>query len=391
MNNASEMNNVIPNLSESAQVSDLFITINGVSLRSQNMLEIQINHKDYKKGRLSFIDTYNVSEFAPLTRPIITLSWKDASDTLYKEDFIGTETEIIRLKDNRATVIVRFEEVTLNVLKSTYVSKAFSNMTMLSMLQNIFTERGISAHISKGVSDNVYEHFVFPANMSLYEFIEKNKLHSNIRSISTRKGILFTSRDSLSYGGLPPTDDVPLTLNYNSNNPFWNILEYRALSNPRNVTNAAKGFINHINASNIGYYPDTVSIEKAYESEIVNGFMGIKDKTLPEVISTIGNKEIDSLYNNQIQGDTEDYRDIINTNHDVTLAIQGLNVDRLYTRVKIDIPRPASIDIPQSDEVYSVEGVITEIIDKIMGGVFSQIITVQTSDYGKANKDTWSK
>jgi len=354
-------------------------------------MELQINHGEYKKGRMSFLDTYNLSEFAPLTNAIIEISYTDGASRTYSELFILVEVDTIRLKDNRANIVVRFEEVTLNALKLTYISKAFSNKTMIEMLGEVFTSYNINGNFISGENDFVYEHFVFPSNISLYEFIEKQKKYSGITIVSDKGGLNYFSRDLTNFTNVIPYDGTPYTINYETDNPFWNILEYNAITSPRYVIKAAEANTDRADASNIVYNPDVINIDNAWNTEVINGFMGIKDKTLPEMIQTYGRKEIDCLFHNEIQGLDEDYRDLINSNHQATLVLQGQNVNRLYTKVKISIPRPASVDTPQADEVFSIEGVVTEVIDKIIGGIYSQFLTINTSDFGKAHKDTWGK
>jgi len=381
--------NVLANISESSQVKDLLVTINGIGLRPQNIIDIQINFSELSKGRLSLLDIYNISEFAPLTNAIMNISYKDSADILYTGTFIVTEVNTMRLKSNDINIIIKFEDVAVNVLRSTYISKAYSNMTMLKMLEDIFTTRGLPGIFIHDKNDFVYEHFVFPANISLLEFIEKHKNYSNFRTYQDRAGLTLVSRNLLEFANLPSTVEPIFTLNYNPNNPFWNILEYDAKTSQKTVLTAAKGLMNRVDYSSIQFNPEDVSIERAYSTQQINKGMGMGSITLPSLIKTSGNKQIDSLFHNEIIGDVSDYRDIINNNHTVTIAVQGLNVSRLYTKIQLFLPRPKYVQTQEGDETFGVQGVVTEVIDKIIGGIYMQFLTIQTSDFKAGAEDVW--
>jgi len=147
--------------------------------------------------------------------------------------------------------------------------------------------------------------------------------------------------------------------------------------------------MNRVDYSSIQFNPEDVSIERAYSTQQINKGMGMGSITLPSLIKTSGNKQIDSLFHNEIIGDVSDYRDIINNNHTVTIAVQGLNVSRLYTKIQLFLPRPKYVQTQEGDETFGVQGVVTEVIDKIIGGVYMQFLTIQTSDFKAGAEDVW--
>ena len=164
-----------------------------------------------------------------------------------------------------------------------------------------------------------------------------------------------------------------------------------SISNIGLLRKTAKANKYNTEPSSLVYSPEDVSAETVYDSQKMNGYMGMgTGVTLPDLVATIGKKEISHIFHNEIQGASEDYRDIINQNQIVTIVVQGLNVTRLFTKVDIKLPRAAAIQTQQDDEVYSGRFVVIEIIDKIIAGNFIQFLKLSASDYGAGSSEIWT-
>ena len=386
-----EQANVIPLINETAQYKSYSVTINNIALRPQDIMDLQINFNQVIRGRMSFVDTLNVVEFAPITAATIQIEYTDASGVSFESAFVVTEVQSTRMKDNNINVIIKFEDIRTNILTNSYISRAFSGKTMLQMLELIFDEIGIPALFYHYNGDYIYDHFVFPANISLLDFIMKQITYSNIRMYTDRNDISFISRDVYNFNNLDNPTEPIFTVARDESKPYWNILEYDAkVANNNELKKAAKANMHKTEASALKYDPESVSIETVYESQTINKYMGMGTKTtLPEIVQTLGYKEISHLFHNEINGADEDYRDIINKSQTVTIAIQGLNITRLFTKVEIRLPRPASVQTNEPDEVYSGVFVVTGVVDKIIAGNFMQFLTLSSSDYGSGSENMW--
>ena len=383
--------NVVPLLDASAQYKDFKLYINSINLRPQDILDFQVDFGQVVKGRLSFVDTLNVVESAPVTVSVINASYTDSAGANYKASYIVTEVQVIRLKNNSINVVMNFEDIRINALDNSYISRSFSNMTMLQMLESIFKEINVPALFHHYSNDYVYEHFVFPANISLLQFIKKQIPYSNIRMYTDRNEIIFIPRNVYDFTNIASTVEPPFTLNRRKDLPWWNILEYDGkISNNKEVRKAANADMHQIEPNALKYNPEPLSITTVYESQTVNKFMGMgTSTTLTDIVNTIGKREISHLFHNEIKGQDQDYRDIINRGHTVHIAVIGINLVRLFTKVDIQLPRAASIQTQEFDEVYSATFVVTEVIDKIIAGNFVQFLRLSVSDYGSGSSHLW--
>lgn len=97
-----------PALVES-QYSLLNININGLVLRSQDILDIQINYEDIIRGRVAFVDTMNLSELAPLTYALINIDIIDINKNKVTISAVVTDVKVLRLKNNQLNIVLKFE------------------------------------------------------------------------------------------------------------------------------------------------------------------------------------------------------------------------------------------------------------------------------------------
>lgn len=376
-----------PALVES-QYSLLNININGLVLRSQDILDIQINYEDIIRGRVAFVDTMNLSELAPLTYALINIDIIDINKNKVTISAVVTDVKVLRLKNNQLNIVLKFEDIVANTLRSTYLSKSFKSKTLLQILESLFEYVGVGAKFYHDLSDHVYDYFITPANISLLDFVQSQIKISNVVMFSDRDGIYLVSRVLLNYSQLPAPEEYDFTLNRNNQYPHWNILEYDGnVSRTKETMKVVDSNLYVTNVKDLSYKPTKIKVQDVYETQKVNGYMGFKDVKFFDIFGGIGTKEISHVFYNDIIGSEEDYRDIINNQQKIEIVVQGLNVLRMYTKIKISLPRAVGIQSQESDETFSAVYVVVGVVDKLIGGNFLQFLTLNVSDYGKGSDE----
>lgn len=369
-----------------AQYKSLNITINGLILRSQDLIDIQINYEDIIRGRLSFVDTLNISELAPLTYAFINIDLKDLNNNELKLNAIATDVRVGRLKDNQINIIIKFEDVTANILKNSYISKSFIKLSTLQIIQKMVEMIGIKSEFYHDIDDIKHDYFITPANISVFDFITKQIKINNIVMFSDRTGIVFISKPLLNFKFLPATIEHDFKLNRSNTIPHWNILEYDGNVNRTKYTQLATNCnLSNVDNKDLKYNPNIITIKDLYLDQEINGYMGMKEVKFYDLFNNIGRQEISHIEQNLTIGNEEDFRDIINNHQNVEIVVQGLNVLRMYSKIKLLLPRAIGIQTQESDETFSCTYVVKSVVDKVIGGNFYQFLSLSASDYSKGN------
>jgi len=377
-----------PLIGETAQYKSLTVLINGMELRSQDIVDVQINYGELIKAKISFADTMNMCEFAPITFPIIKIRLVDALNNETELDFIVASSEVLRIKNNIINVIMNLEELTSNALSTMYLSKTYTNMTFLEIVKDIANDNNLTINIFEkdGIKNDF---FVVPGNISLWEWIKREAKLQNVQVFSDRQGLTLANKDLLNYNQLVGPSEHPFTLNRNEELPYWNIIEYQGkTSNNKSTQKAPKANLVNHDPLNLGYFPSKISVETEFKTQKLNKYMGYGDELeMPKLFENLGTREISHLEKNKTTGLNEDYRDIINNQQNLKIAVEGLCLLRVYSKIRIDLPRSVAVQSKQGDEVFGGLYVITQVIDKIVSGNFLQYLTLQAADYGPGPDD----
>jgi len=385
--------NYIGNLNEAAKIHDFSAKINGIEIPKQDLPDLQINFGRNYAGVLTFFDTAGISELAPLTYAILEISYSDVTDFMYNGAFIINKVETTRFKDGAIKQKLFFEHVSIYLLKNLYISKTFTNKTMLEMLGEIFEDYKIPGIINIEKNElaepKKYEYFVFPKNISLWEFMEKHLKYEDIYYYFSKLGLHIISRSLLATKYLIE-DPNPYIFSTNTNKSFYSILEFRGTtSNLKELSKIPSMKINKFNNENLVYDPELINIETLMQDEKINNGIGMPNVEFSDMFMSLGNKEIDVLKSVKMPGKDEDVREILRSNQSFEIAVQGANIDRLFKLITINLPRAKYMDSAPFDSVFSGKYVITEIADRVISGTFFQILTLESPDYEKGEPDVW--
>jgi hypothetical protein len=376
-------------LTEDSRIEKLQVFINGIEIDPKSISDIQINYGRENKGVITFVDITGVSEAMPLTYGIIDIIYDDFASGSSQSTYIITRVNTTRYKDNTIKQTCFFENLVLNNLKTLYVSKAYSNMKVLDIIHDIFIEYDIDADFIISNDDKIYENFVIPKNISFWEWMNKQSKFDDFEFYFDFNGLRVLSKVNLSFTLIPESEGNSYILGYHQNNEMFNILEFSGItSNTEELNKIPTSNRNKFDVMDLKYNPDVIGISSAYVYENVNKYIGIGEVTLDSIYSSIGTREIDNLNNNLILGQDENYRDILNKNQFIKIAVQGMNVNRLYSKIKINIPS-AKAENNDYNKVYSGHYIITEVVNRIISGVFIQILTLQVSDYERGSTYVW--
>lgn len=372
-----------PLITEAAKLKAINIFVNGQEIRSQDMLDLQITFSDYKRGIISFTDTMNLTETAPLTMTYLDISYTDSMGGTYSETFIATSVKSDRNKDATITNLIHFEDMITNTLRLSYISKGYRDKTMLEIIEDIYETLNLPATFTATGNERRYEHFVLPSNISTLEFIEKQLGNSNIMQIADRSGISFITRDLLDFSKLDEPKEFTFTLDNSYEKPYWNILEYNGDILGTQILQEIPDTISYrVSDTDLRLNVDTTTLASIYTKEKINLGFGIEDSTLPEMIYTIGTKNVSTISINDREGITRDLREVAKNAQRIDIVVQGLINHRMYNKIKIELPRPRGVG-GGSDIVHSGFFVVTEVTDKILMGNLVQYLTIQRCDYGQ--------
>jgi len=385
--------NYIGNLNEAAKIHDYSARINGVEIPLQNMPDLQINFGKRCEGTLTFFDNSGISELAPLTYSLLEISYSDVTDFMYNGAFMITKVETTRFKDGMIKQKLFFEHLSIYLLKNIYISKTFVNKTILEMLGEIFLERKIPGLINLEKEELAkpkrYDYFVFPKNISLWEFMEKHLKYEDVYFYFSKLGLRLIPRSLLAPKYLEEEKNEYI-FSSDVNKSYFSILEFRGnTSNLGELTKIPSIKRNKFDIENLQYNPEIIDIENLMNTEAVNQYIGMRDQKFEDMFFSVGFKEIDVLNSVKLFGKDEELRDVLRSNQSFEIAVQGLNVDRMFKIVTINFPRAKYMDAAPFDEVFSGKYIVTETIDRIISGAYFQILKLETPDYNKGSMNVW--
>ena len=380
----------LPNLNDSFKIKNANITINNIDLPIDIISDIQIDYGKTNKGKITFIDSIGIIELSPLTFGIVRINFLDLINIEYNAEFIITKTYINRNKSGYNKVTVYFKNMVQYDLEKTYISKTFKDSTLPEMLSEIFNELEIPCFFGVDKSSYKYEYFVFPKNISLWEFLNKYLKYAGYDYYFDTGSFKIISRKFLEAPKKSLFSEDSYYFNYNKENSFFTIIEYAGtFSNPERV-NEMSSYNKNKFKKELKYEFDFKGPKTIEDAESINGaFIGTKSSKISDVYNTIGYREIDELEPFEIIGFDEDYRDIGRDNQDIQIIVQGSHTEKLYKTVKIKIPGPKNVTNDNTDSVSSGIYIVTKVVYKIISGLFVQVLTLKSLDYPKGNSSVW--
>lgn len=380
--------NLTAQLNDSSKLKLLLIEVNGIRIRQESLFNLQVNFnpENGKTGVFSYTDVENINELSPITTGTVLVKYIDALGIGYEENFAITKVEVSRLKKNQISTMIFFEELIINRLRKSYISIGFKDKTFGDMLKTIFETLDLPVSITSSDSAKVFQQFVVPKNISIYEFLCTHLPLMNMRMYSTKQGLNIVDKAVLAFGNFGDSVEQNFVQGADTDNVYWNIKEYKAVaSNPRVLLDAPYTEAEYINDHVLALDTVKVSIETAYATQELNGSFGFKGTTIANSNPTYGSKAVSSLYFNLQEGIDIDYRDVINSSQDIKIKVQGLNIDRMYTPVNITLDRAPNTSNGEGDEVFSGKFIVTSYVDSITSGVFTQMLTLSRSDFMEGN------
>jgi len=382
-------NNYFGAIQEESRLLDIDVKINGISIPTQNISDLQLNFGKENLGLITFIDITGLSEIIPLTYSMIEINYTDLANFDFYGNYIIKKVDTTRFKEGSIKQVCYLEGFTQNNLKNLYVSKTFKDKSIIEMIEIILNEYNINSTLLKTQYDKTYDYFVFPGNMSFWDFMNKHLKYENIDWFFNRNGLNILIRDYLSPSKIEFNNEI-YTYEAKPQTQYNNILEfYGVTSNNEELITIGVNNIHKFDSNSLKYNDNIIGIGNAYEKEKINFYAGMDETTIPEVYAPIGIREFDTLKNSLILGKNEDFRNIIRKNQKFSILIQGLNTEKLFHKIQISLPRPKAVEDSNNDKVFSGMFIVTEVIDKIISGVFTQVLVLQSADYQRGDTRVW--
>ena len=382
MNSVGQNYDLTPRLDNLGGYNLLKIWINDVLIKEESILDFQVNYGLEEKGFLSFTDSIGIIEIAPLTFSVLEVILEDKLKVKQEKKYIITKVETFRDQHNLVTIDIEFEEYNTYKLKNSFISKSYKNKTIIQIIKDLFNQLNIEAEFYNESEGYIYEYFVTPGNMTVFEFIEKQSMFADFKYFVDRIGWVFSTRDALDFSKLSfLQEDI---FSFTNKMPYWKILEYKGkISNIKEARKGVSSYIQYTDIKNLNYNPKKITVDDLYKDQEVNGNIGIKDMRIPDVLSPVGFKQISNIYSNSIKGDSKDFREYLQQMQDISIAVQGVVGVRMYGKIKVDIPRSNYNKNDNPDSVFSGYFIVVGVVDKIMAGKYIQILKLRSSDYGR--------
>jgi hypothetical protein len=395
-NNINDYNYIGSN-TDVSRVRKLSVSINEVPIVSETISDIQINYGNISKGVLVFIDDSSLHELMPLTAggyvSILINDITDSSDKgAWKHVFIITKVNTTRYKNGSAKHTVQFEESAITLLKRLYVSRSFTKMKFLEMIIEIFKDNEVDCSIYIDDNDPIYDNYVFPKNISMWDFLQIQMKYEGIKMYFDRDGMKIASRKILGSKNIKEYLGGDFYFNVTKDNslPMNTILEYSGTSAHPDIFNKiASTNVNRFDVFSLKFQEDYIGLKKAYEDEELNGHMGMGELKPWDVFLTSGIKSADVLNSNQMVGTFEDFRDIITKNQNINIVIKGTTTIKMYANIKLVLPRPMMFRTGGDDKTFSARYIVKGVVDKVISGVFIQVLNLESVDYLKGDESVW--
>ena len=192
---------------------------------------------------------------------------------------------------------------------------------------------------------------------------------------------------------IQPSEGEEYFFKHNPAKPNFNFVEYSGeFSNTGKMNKIPSLRIQKFDTQSL-VYKDTenrLELEEIYNAEKLNEFMGMNDKIkFLDLYKSIGYKEGDVLLYVKQKGIEAELRDLIRGNQKLNIVIQGLCTEKLWANVHIVFPKGKLIEMDSLEKVTSGRYIVTKVIDKIISGVFTQILTLESADYPRGDEDVW--
>jgi hypothetical protein len=465
-----------PEISDAAKIPQLSVTINGTEIPRNDIIDLQIHYGEVLDGKLTFVDSVNVSAAGDITKGDLIINYNQTTES-NKSTRVQAKienAEVFRDKHNKVNMIVDFVDANVHILKNSYVSKAYKDKSIYEILEDIFKETKVSAKIEK-VEDKEekLENHVTPGNMSVYDYLHKEKLYSAYHVAHDKSGMKIIPKKCVDYANIKESGET-FSSNFNPNDPHHHIKEYKGnLSNTADVQQAMKCTKVHFNdKKNLSNKPITINPETKKDTQKTNptgisttkeeinkqndefwGMMGdiattaggtksadkssssstkafnavkspVKDSvpferggnvfgldmsllehvemTASSMATSTSSKSSSSsssssssapdfpamvkmaskMFRDISVGDGKvDYRDIMRKQQTLQIMVEGLNVDRLFSKVNLQIFTPDAVK-DKLDKKFSGQYVVTKVVDKFINGLYMQVLHLESADYG---------
>ena len=383
MNDLDESNglDLTPRLDDFSKYKTLEVRLNGVLIRDESIIDLQINYGLDNIGFISFTDSIGIIEVAGLTFSTLEILIEDILGTKQITKYIIIDAKTFRTQNNLITLDLEFELIDTYKLKNSYISKSFKDKNILQIIKDLFTDIGLDAEfndINKGFS---FDYFVTPGNISVYDFIVEQSKISNFKFFIDRFGYVFALRDTFDFSKIPESREN--TFSMTNKDPLWRVLEYKgSISNIKETRECVDFYISRPDVNNLQYTPEIIKIKDLYNSQKINQGIGVKNLEVPDVLKTFGYKQINNIYKKDIKGDKRDFREYLQSMQNLTIIVQGILSVRLFSKIKLDIPRVSYNKDDTPDSIFSGNFVVVGVKDKIMAGKFVQLLELKAPDYG---------
>ena len=372
----------LPSVSQSSELRDLSVSINGVQIKQNDILDLQINFgEDRKHGAILINDLMSYGETLHVQIGEIFIHYTDIIDTVYEENFVITEAFLSRDKNNKPVIDIRFEDLDTFVLRNTFVNYHYQNKTPAEILGDILVGMGLNYSIYDGESSKTLENVVIPKDNDLFNWMKKFVQRHGLYIIKDKYISYIIHKDLLLFKNLPIGPELEFNMEAEAEN-FRRIMEYdQKMVDRYKTSNIPVSEIQEFDIQNSVIKPEQQTISEVYQDEVLNNGSGIKDVNFEDQFFSIGTRSWSSLVTNYESQGEESYHWLLDRNQELEIYLPGINMDRVMYKYMVRLPRSAMIE--EFDKTYSGYYVCTKTIDKISNSKLFNVLTMNRSDYGE--------
>ncbi len=369
------MESYVQKLHPAWTVDNLSININTTDVPMENLLSYEVAFTGSSIiGFISFMDNDDLVSKMPISvGGFIEIGFTSQMQTKYlspsnytKKYTITKVGSTIQVMHN--IVSLEFEDFNTTKLKTSYISKSYTDITPADMMSKYVTELQLENVLIAGkeTEDNVSIHT--PAHMSASEFLNKDLEYRGYELIQDRYNS-YIVHNSHRY----PEKAV-------STGEFFEYMPKDQASRAQVLEYKVSGFDMEALQKSIPTITSNINMEKISQEKINTKVIVAESNSTAQVggipVTELLNNSGAKLSGGYSDGDPDNVTKELKNLQKMSIWVPGWNGNRLGMSVKIELPKPININQSENSETYSGIWIVNQVRDKIINSYFIQELFV---------------
>jgi len=282
-------------------------------------------------------------------------------------------------KENAPGINITFENTMTTKLKNTFTNFTFMNKSASEILEDISISLELELVILHDKEAEKFENVVVPTNVDLWSWMNNFIEMHGLKMFSDKYITYIAATTILNYEDIKDSVEISYQEEDKADS-YRRIQEYANVLLDRNsLRDCPSHNIQSFNNENSIIIPEYIENEDVYNKQKMNYGNGFDSNgKMFSVFPTLGRQTFGPYLKNF---NDNRYVDALNTNQSSEITIGGINLDKIYSKIVLNLSRAGNKT--GFDELASGVYIITGVVDKINNNKFYSVITLQRSDYMK--------